>query len=108
MTKPPIRSRRSREVDRPKNNPWEVLVVAALFFLPGIFLLLHHGPLIAVQQVYRYTSSLPSSVTAISEHGAHIFGSLAIGVAIILGWFYFYLRRSIARDEEITEKPRWR
>jgi hypothetical protein len=88
-----------------RNNPWEILVLAALFFFPGIFMLLQHGPLIAVQQVYRYTYLLPSGVTAISEHGAHIFGSLAVGVAGVFVWFYFYLRRLIARD---IEKPRWR
>ena len=34
-----------------------------------------------------------------SEHGAHIFGALAVGVGVVFGWFYFYLRRAIARDE---------
>src|SRR5262245_66099753 len=90
-----------------QNNPWEILVVAALFFFPGVFMLLHRGPLFAVQQGYRYTWSSPSmeGVTAISEHGAHVFGSLAVGVAVVFVWFYFYLRRALARD---IEKPRWR
>jgi hypothetical protein len=92
------------EQRRPKNNPWEILVVAALFFLPGVFMLLQRGPLIAVQQSFRYA---PSSVTAISQHGAHIFGILAIAVALALVAFYFYLRREITRDDTI-EKPRWR
>src|SRR5262245_35116543 len=91
-----------------KNDPWEVLVVGALFFFPGLFMLFHHGPLIAVQQGYKYTYLLPSGVTAISEHGAHVFGSLAVGVAAIFVWFYFYLRRSIARHANIIDKPRWR
>ena len=73
----------TREKRRLKNNPWELLVVGALFFFPGIFMLLQHGPLIAVQQVYRYTYLLPSGVTAISEHGAHVFGALAIGVGVV-------------------------
>jgi hypothetical protein len=98
----------TREKRRSKNNPWEVLVVAALFFFPGVFMLVHHGPLIAVQQAYRYQWLLPSSVTAISEHGAHLFGSLAIGVAVVSVWFYFYLRRLIARDADTIQKPRWR
>jgi hypothetical protein len=73
----------------------EVLVVAALFFFPGVFMLVQHGPLIALQQGYRWA---PSGVTAISEHGAHVFGSLAVGVALIFVGFYFYLRAVIARD----------
>ena len=101
MVKPATEERRS------KNNPWEILVLAALFFFPGIFMLLQHGPLIAVQQVYRYTYLLPSGVTAISEHDAHIFGGLAIGVSAVFVCFYFCLRRVIARVDAI-EKPRWR
>ena len=73
-------------------------MVGALFFFPGIFMLLQHGPLIAVQQVYRYTYLLPSGVTAISEHGAHVFGGLAIAVGVVFFWFYFYLRRRIGRS----------
>ena len=73
-------------------------MIAALFFFPGVFMLLHHGPLIAVQQGYRHTSLSPSAVTAISEHGAHVFGALAIGVGVVFILFYFYLRRVIARS----------
>jgi hypothetical protein len=87
-----------------KNDPWEILVVAALFFLPGLFMLLHRGPLIAIQQSFRYA---PSSVTAISEHGAHIFGVLAISVALALLAFYFYLRCEIAHDKTIRKRY-WR
>ena len=99
----------TREQRRLKNNPWEILVVATLFFFPGLFMLLHRGPLIAVQQGYRYTWLSPSmeGVTAISEHGAHIFGGLAVGVSVVFVWFYFYLRRAITRDDTI-QKPRWR
>ena len=88
----------AREKRRLKNNPWEVLVVGVLFFFSGLFMLFHRGPLIAVQQVYRYTYFMPSGVTAISEHGAHALGGLAIGVGVVFFWFYFYLRRLIARS----------
>ena len=94
----------TREDRRSKNNPWEILVIAALFFFPGLFMLLHRGPLIAIQQSFRW---VPSSVTAISEHGAHIFGALAVGVGVVFVWFYFYLCRAIARGDTI-QKPRWR
>jgi hypothetical protein len=83
-----------------KNNPWEILVVGAAFFFPGLFMLFHHGPLVGVQQGYRYTYMAPSmsAVTAISEHGAHVFGGLAVAVGVVFFWFYFYLRRLIARS----------
>ena len=58
-------------------------------------MLAQRGPLIAIQQSLHWV--LPSSVTAISEHGAHVFGGLAIGVGLVSFCFYFYLRRLIAR-----------
>ena len=90
---------------RRKNDPWEVLVVAGLFFFPGVAMLFQRGTLVAFQQSFRY---LPSDVMVISEHGAHILGALAIVVSLVIVWFYFYLRRVIARDEEALQKPRWR
>jgi hypothetical protein len=79
-----------------KNNPWEVLVVAALFFFPGLALLFQREPIIAFQQSFRWA---PSGATAMSPHGAHVFGVLAIAVAIVVVWFYFRLRGRIRRDE---------
>lgn len=87
---------------RSKNDPWEILAVAGLFFFPGLVIVMHRGPLIAVQQSFRYT---PSSVTAISEHGAHILGALAIAVAVALVALYFYVRREIARGKSL-QRPR--
>jgi hypothetical protein len=84
-----------------RDNPWEVLVVSALFFFPGLFMLFHRGPLTAVQQLYRYDQLLPGGVTVISEHGAHIFGGLAIGVGVALLWLYVYLRRELARTHVV-------
>jgi hypothetical protein len=34
----------------------------------------------------------------LSEHGAHILGALAIAVALVMVWLYFFLRSAIARD----------
>jgi len=90
---------------RRKNDPWEVLVVAGLFFFPGVAMLFQRGTVVAFQKSFRY---LPSDVMVLSEHGAHIFGALAIAVSLVIVWFYFYLRGAIARDEEALQKPRWR
>jgi hypothetical protein len=79
-----------------KNNPWEILVIAALFFFPGLALLFQREPIIAFQQSFRYA---PSGATAISAHGAHIFGLLAIAVALVVLWLYFRLRSQIRRAE---------
>jgi hypothetical protein len=93
-----------RQQPRRKNNPWEVLVVAALFFIPGAFMLFHRGPMVTFQQSFRY---MPSGAMAVSEHGAYIFGLLAICVSVSLILFYFYLRRAIERGDP-PRKPRWR
>jgi hypothetical protein len=93
-----------RGCTRRKNNPWEVLVVAGLFFFPGVAMLFQRGAVVAFQQSFRYA---PSGFFALSEHGAHIFGVLAIAVSFVIVWFYFHLRRAIARDE-VLQKPRWR
>lgn len=92
MVKPVPAERRPR-----KNRPWEVLIVAALFFFPGVSLLFQREPVIAFQQSFRYA---PSGVTGMSPHGAHIFGLLAIAVALVIVWFYFRLRAEIRRDED--------
>ena len=92
MVKPVPAQRRPR-----KNNPWEVLVVAALFFFPGLALLFQREPIIAFQQSFRW---LPSGAIAMSPHGAHIFGLLAIAVALVIVWFYFRLRGQIRRDKD--------
>jgi hypothetical protein len=101
MMKSPGRGRTRR-----KNNPWEVLVVAGLFFFPGVVMLFQRGTLVAFQESFHHYA--PSGVIVLSEHGAHIFGALAIAVGLVMVWFYFYLRRAIARDQEALQKPRWR
>ena len=93
--------KRLRGERRSKNNPWEILVVAGLFFVPGVFMLVQDHPIIAMQQSFRWT---PSTVTVISKHGARVFGSLAIGASVVLVWFYFYLRRAIARDNSFGKR----
>ena len=89
---------------RSKNDPWEVLVVAGLFFFSGVFMLFQRGTVVAFQQSFYHASS---GFTVLSERGAHIFGMLAILVGLVLVWFYFYLRRAIVRDGTL-QKPRWR
>jgi hypothetical protein len=77
---------------RRRDNPWELLVICALFFFPGVFMLIHHGAMMAIQQGYLS----PGGITVISEHGAHIFGGSAIAVGVALFWLYFYVRRPVS------------
>lgn len=81
-------------------------MVAGLFFFPGVAMLFQRGTLVTFQQSFHHI--LSSGFMVLSEHGAHVFGALAIAVGFIIFWFYFYLRRAIARDEEALQKPRWR
>jgi hypothetical protein len=68
-------------------------------------MLCQRGTFVAFQQSFRY---FPSDIMVLAEHGAHIFGALAIAVSLVIVLFYFYLRKAIARDEEALQKPHWR
>ena len=78
-----------------KNNPWEILVAAGLFFFPGVVLLFQREPIIAFQQSFRWA---PSGATGVTPHGAHVFGLLAIAVSLMIVWLYFRVRGEIRRD----------
>jgi hypothetical protein len=71
-----------------------------LIFLSWCVYAFQRGTVVAFQQSFH---DAPSGFMALSEHGAQ----LAILVGLVLVWFYFYLRRAIARDEAL-QKPRWR
>ena len=88
----PLRTPRTKR----KNNPWEVLVIAGLFFLPGLFLLFQREPVVAGHQSFWYVQSI---ATVLTPRVAHGFGILAMVVALMIVWFYFRLRREIRRDE---------
>ncbi len=79
-----------------KNNPWEVLVLAGLFFFPGLSLLFQREPLVAGHQSFRW---VPSIATVVTPRAAHAFGIAAMVVALVIVWFYFRLRSEIRRDE---------
>lgn len=76
-----------REEERANDNPWEMLAMASLFFLPGVSLLLQSRP----AWMRRGVTMVPVSVL----HGA---GWLAITVGLSLIVLYFYARQSIARE----------
>jgi uncharacterized membrane-anchored protein len=76
--------------EKTNSNPWEILAIALLFFLPGVYLLLQIRP----AWMRRGSTMVPVSVL----HGA---GWLAIAVGLSFTVLYFYTRRSLARDKAV-------
>jgi len=78
-----------------RNNPWELLVIAALFLFPGIILLAQDTPSLFPAAMFR---SLIPRVWSPGE--LHVLGWFGIVVALILLALYVYARRSISREEK--------
>ena len=79
-----------------------------VIFLSRRSMLFQRGTVVAFQKSFRYLPSddlIRSNFRAWSHTSC---GALAIAVSLVIVWFYFYLRRAIARDEEALQKPRWR
>lgn len=78
-------------VRRQKNDPYELWIVAGLFLLPGLLALTHHGSALIVHAPTRYVHG---SVTEVVPEGRlHLYGWLAVLVAMFATALYFYLRR---------------
>jgi uncharacterized protein YjeT (DUF2065 family) len=75
------------------NNPWEILALAGLLFLPAIMLVLQRQATVWV--VRRRTHSL----VTLSPQILHIIGALILAVSIGLVLLYVYVRNLIARDQ---------
>lgn len=82
-----------------RDNPWELLAMASLFFFPGICLLLQKRPVLMGPKGRFRGAVLSTSVT-------HSVGWLAVAVALFLTLLYFYIRHSIDRDENIETSTR--
>ena len=80
------------------NNPWELLVIASLFILPGICLLWQkHALLIMPENPFRGAF--------VTTHVTHGIGWLAVALGFSLVVLYFYARRLIARDQRDALSP---
>jgi hypothetical protein len=77
------------------DNPWELLVIAALLFLPGLVLLMQKHELIMVAPDRRISRS---SITIFSPTAAHVSGIFVSAIALSLMLLFFYLRRAIRRE----------
>jgi len=86
-----------------KNNPWEILAIASLFFLPGVALLLQTKQLILLSPSWasRWNASYRfrrGYITVFSPHAAHLLGFLAISIAVLLAILFFKTRLAITRE----------
>ena len=81
-----------------RENPWELLILALCFALPGIALLLHKGEVVLLNSgrllVYR---------TILSPTAAHILGIVAVVIGLFFVWLYFYVLRY--EDTEKDQAP---
>jgi putative signal transducing protein len=80
------------------NNPWEILAIAYLFFVPGLGFLLENRSLILTWRVHWR----PAAFIVLSPLELHLAGALLIIAALFLMLLYFYMRRMIARDEQAS------
>lgn len=80
-----------------KNNPWELLAIAAFLLLPGLGLLIQEKGLLMVapgRRIGRYF------ITVFSPTTAHLLGAFVTVVALLLVALFFYLRRVIMREQD--------
>lgn len=77
-----------------KNNPWELLVVAMLFFGPGVMLL---------QQKHSALMTRGRYVTILSPENEHWCGAIAVAMALTLIGLYFYTRRAIREERAASD-----
>lgn len=94
-------SRAKQGDEQTANNPWELLVISLLVSIPGFMLLVQKYDLLLV----AYRRPFRRGITVISPTGAHILGTLVIGVACFLVFLFFYVRRAIARDQAPLDAP---
>ena len=85
------------------NNPWQILVVAGMLFLPGLLMLLHRGPAAFPHQIYR---SGPSVLEVQPEETVHVYGLVLLIMSLAVVAFYFYIRRQIRLDEQFPHRKK--
>src|SRR5438270_599226 len=74
------------------HNPWEILAIAYLFFIPGI------GFLLEQRRLLLWTGWRRTGWLVLSPFELHLAGVMLICVATFLTVAYFYTLRAIARD----------
>ena len=78
-----------------RNDPWELLVIAFMIFIPGLIMLFHQGPMLGLVAGTRGGKQF---LEVLSPEGAHIVGAIAVICSILIAVLYVWARRAIARD----------
>ena len=78
-----------------RNNPWELLVVAAMFLVPAVIMLFRREPFL-----FPSFGNRVAQISLWSPAELHVLAWFGIAVAAILLVLYFYARRSIAREDK--------
>jgi hypothetical protein len=82
------------------NNPWELLIIAALFIIIGGAMMYRHTPIVitgGLGGTGRYGSGLSSGADADTASAIGFTGVL-LGLSIVA--FYLKLKHDIAKDRE--------
>jgi hypothetical protein len=72
-----------------RENPWELLILAGCFVLPGVALLITGKPVILAGLSGKIGWS--TIVTVLNPPAARLFGAALIIVGLLVGWLYFYV-----------------
>ena len=94
-----------------RNNPWEILLVAALFLLFGLFLVNVTEPLVVYHPGAGGISGKRqiSCVDVFSPDFCWWYGIVCMTISFAMTLFYFYLRRKIRKDEKCgVVYPEWK
>ncbi|HEV7403254.1 MAG TPA: hypothetical protein VGO11_10020, partial [Chthoniobacteraceae bacterium] len=92
---PAVNRDRANEGRDTSRNPYGVLVVAALFFLPGIALLCHRGPAMVAHMGGR---GVWGRIEIEPESVVHGYGVALLIMSLAISSFYFYLRGRLRRE----------
>jgi hypothetical protein len=90
---------------RRKEDPWEILVVAAMFYLPGVLLLSARGKAIAFSNLLHGGAGQPQIVSPLALHATGVFMLVA---SILLFWGYLRVRREIRSGSWQRDRRRHR
>ena len=86
-----------------RNNPWQILVVAGMLFLPGLLMLLHRGSAAFPHQIGRTGLSV---LEVQPEETVHVYGLVLLIMSLVVVAFYFYIRRQIRLDEQFPHRKK--
>ena len=98
IVEPEPEFRRARPEPRPyvrQNNPWELLVIALLFFVPGLVLLCNDRALVLLPP----GEPLRADTAVVSPMMGRMIGLIPIAIAAALIVLYFRTRAAIRRDQ---------